>query len=280
MIFDNRICELGEGPFWHPERQRFFWFDILGRRLLTSGAEWTFADMVSAAGWVDGDQVMIASQRALSLFNLETGASEKVCDLEADNPLTRSNDGRADPHGGFWIGTMGLQAQGGAGAIYRYYRGELRQLYGQITVSNAICFAPDGGTAYFADTESSTIMRVALAGADGWPVGAPEICVDLRAEMLRPDGCIVDTEGRLWNAQWGAGRVACYRPDGSFLDAVELPAPRTTCPAAGGAGLDQMIVTSASTGLTPAELAAAPDSGKTFLVTPGFTGQAEHRVIL
>ena len=57
--------------------------------------------------------------------------------LEADRPGTRSNDGRADPHGGFWIGTMSKTAAEGEGAIYRYYRGEVRRLHPGITIPNS-----------------------------------------------------------------------------------------------------------------------------------------------
>ncbi len=127
MIHDDRPCELGEGPLWHPERNQLFWFDILSQRLLTRTAEgplaWAFPHRVSAAGWVDRDRLLIASEVALSLFDLATGQATPVVSLEADTPATRSNDGRADPQGGFWIGTMGKRAEPGAGAIYRFYRG-------------------------------------------------------------------------------------------------------------------------------------------------------------
>ena len=177
-LHDTRQCLLGEGPLWHPERGQFFWFDILGQRLLSQqdGAplEWQFDEVVSAAGWINRDTLLIASETALFTFNLETGARETLTPLEADNPTTRSNDGRADPAGGFWIGTMGKSAEPGAGAIYRFYRGELRQLFPDITIPNSICFAPDGSTAYFADTLTGLIKRAPL-DAQGWPSAAPEI---------------------------------------------------------------------------------------------------------
>ena len=138
-IFDATACELGEGPFWHPERQQFFWCDILGRKLLTRTSNktqcWNFPGHVSALGWTDNDHLLIASETALHLFDLTTGQTEEIAPLEADNPATRSNDGRADPQGGFWIGTMGKRAEANAGAIYRYYRGEVRTLYPDITIS-------------------------------------------------------------------------------------------------------------------------------------------------
>ena len=109
-VFDIRRCELGEGPLWHPERKQLYWFDIPGKRLLTQNddgpQEWHFPGCVSAAGWIDRDTLMIASETALFRFNLETGSKRDIVALESDNPVTRSNDGRADPFGGFWIGTM------------------------------------------------------------------------------------------------------------------------------------------------------------------------------
>ncbi|MBL4805780.1 MAG: SMP-30/gluconolactonase/LRE family protein, partial [Rhodobacteraceae bacterium] len=162
-IFDDRICQLGEGPLWHPTRKQFFWFDILGKRLMTQingePHHWQFDEHVSAAGWVDDDTLLIASETSLFKFNLETAESEFVVPLEVDNPATRSNDGRADPWGGFWIGTMGLEGEADAGAIYRYYQGEIRKIITPITISNSICFAPDQDVAYFADTKDKQIMK-------------------------------------------------------------------------------------------------------------------------
>ena len=284
MIFDDRICTLGEGPLWHPERGQLFWFDILNRKLMTRDAdaqgEWSFGERVSAAGWVSRDELLIASEKELFLFDLASGRREAICPLEADNPVTRSNDGRADPWGGFWIGTMGLNAEPRAGAIYRYYRGELRLLYPEITISNAICFAPDGGHAYFTDTPTQIVMRAPLAEADGWPAGTPEPVLDLRTDDRRPDGAVTDAEGHLWIAEWGSARVACYSPEGVFLHAVEVEATQTSCPAFGGAGLATLYCTSAAVGLSAEAKAARPATGMTFAVEGAGTGRAEPRVLL
>ncbi len=275
MIYDHTICKLGEGPLWHPERAELFWFDILGKKLHRKGQSWDFPDHPSAAGWIDRETLLIATQTAFKRFDIETGAVEVLAPLEADNPVTRSNDGRADPMGGLWIGTMGLNAEKDAGAIYRFYKGELRQLFAPITISNAICFAPDGTTAYFCDTVDKTILRVRL-DAQGWPKGEPELHIDMRGTGFGPDGAVVDAAGNLWNAQWGASRVACYGPDGRFLHAVSFPATQTSCPAFGGPDLTTLFCTSAAVGLSDDN----PDQGKTFATLTGFRGQAEHRILL
>ncbi len=278
QIFDPTPCQLGEGPLWHPTRNSLIWFDILGRRMYERAGDkvrhWQFDAYVSAAGWVDDTTVILASQTALSRFDLSSGQSDVLVPLEADKPVTRSNDGRADPYGGFWIGTMGIDGEADAGAIYRFYRGELRQLFAPITISNSISFAPDGGQAYLADTPTQQIMRVAL-DSDGWPLGDPEVWIDLRAEDLYPDGSEVDSAGNLWNAQWGAGRVACYGADGQFLRAVSVPTDQTTCPAFGGPDLKTLIATTAAV-----DLDDDPDAGKTFAVEVEIAGQAAHRVLL
>lgn len=273
MIFDSTQCQLGEGPLWHPLRKQLFWFDILGHRLHTKGQQWQFDTFVSAAGWVDENTLMVASARALHRFDIDTGAHHEICRLEADNTTTRSNDGRADPQGGFWIGTMGINADKDAGAIYRYYKGELRQLFGAITVSNAICFAPDGNTAYFADTPKQQIMQVGL-DADGWPSSDPTCHIDLTGTEFRPDGAVVDVDGNLWSAQWGAGRIAGYAPDGTFIESFNFPADQTSCPAFGGDNFTTLFCTSAAVGLQ------GPDQGKTFATLTRHTGQAEHQVFL
>lgn len=280
MIFDDRRCELGEGPLWHPLREQLFWFDILGRSLLsrdeTGPRQWQFPQMVSAAGWISRDVLLIAGETGLFRFDLTSGTSEPLAALEADNLQTRSNDGRADPQGGFWIGTMGKKAETGAGAIYRYFRGELRKLFPSISIPNSMCFTPDGRTAQFADSPTRRVMRVSL-DAQGWPVGEPQVFLQLAPNGPEPDGAVMDVDGVTWLAEWGAARVAAYAPDGSYLHSVPFDAPHTSCPAFGGTTL---YCTSALQGMDDAARSVKPHAGKTFMAKSIAQGQMEHQVIL
>ena len=275
MIFDPTPCVLGEGPLWHPAREQLFWFDILSHRMHTKGQHWDFPGHVSAAGWVDYDKLLVASDIALNRFDIASGDTQKIMDLEGDLAGTRSNDGRADPQGGFWIGTMGLGAEPDMGSIWRYHRGELRRLYAGIQISNSICFAPDGQTAYFADTARQLIMRTAV-DRDGWPKGDPQVHIDLTGTPYHPDGAVVDAAGNLFSAQWGTGRVAVYDPAGSFVEAFAFPATQVSCPAFGGTDLNTLYVTSARQGIGRPD----PAQGATFMIQIGYTGQREHRVEL
>lgn len=281
MIFDSRPCELGEGPLWHPQRGQLFWFDILNSKLLsqdgTGPREWAFPEIVSAAGWIGRDELLIASESGLLRFHLASGAREAL--VIAGSSDTRSNDGRADRQGGYWFGTMGKRAEKGAGAIWRWYRGELRQLFPSLTIPNAICFTPDGAAAHFTDTVTGKVMKVALDAA-GWPKAAPEIWLDLSGEGLNPDGAVIAADGTFWNAQWGAGRIAAYAPDGSFLRAIQVPgAPHTSCPAFGGADMKTLFITTALEHMDAESRAAHPASGQVFAFKDVAKGIPEPQVL-
>ena len=257
-IYDARVCQLGEGPLWHPIREQLFWFDIPGRKLLSRKGdrplEWMFDEMVSAAGWISRSDLLIASESSLSRFNVDTGVRATLC-------------------------TMGKKVQPGAGAIYRYFRGELRRLFAGVTIPNSICFAPSGALAYFSDTETQTVMQVELA-ADGWPASPPRVFLDLTRESLHPDGAVVDARGNFWVAQWGKARVACYDAGGRFVCAVPVGGSQSSCPAFGGVGMTTLFCTTAAIGLADTQRAETPDAGKLFCAETQCKGQYEHQVIL
>ena len=277
-------CDLGEGPLWHPKLKSLFWFDINAFKMFNWKDDklktWDFSEPVSAAGWIDEDSLIIASASALIKLSLSSDTRKVLVDLEADIPHTRSNDGRADPWGGFWIGTMGLHAEKGAGAIYRFYKGELKKLHKKITIPNSICFSPEKNFVYFADTRKEKIWRQDLDQLNGWPMNKPIVFIDFKAQGIHPDGSVCDSEGFLWNAQYGASRLARYSPEGE-LDRVEnFPVSQVTCPAFGGEYFDTIFVTSACQGLKEADLKVEPLAGKVFHFESDVVGLAEYQVEL
>ena len=276
-IFDERNCGLGEGPFWHPIKQQLFWFDIHAYKLYSRSGdktfEWDLGEHASAAGWVDRDTLLVATETGLYRYGLTDYSKMLVVELEADTPQNRANDGRADPHGGFWIGTMGKMVEENAGALYRYYRGELRKLLQPMTTPNAICFARSGELAYFTDSQAGVIMQQNL-DSEGWPKGEPRAFLDLGKTGVIPDGAVVDATGNIWVAQWDAGRVACFTPEGVNVENIDLPVKNTTCPAFGGSGYSTIFITSA---WGPRK---GKDDCKTFSIEVDAVGLPECRVDL
>lgn len=194
-LYDENVCQLGEGILWHPERNQAFWFDITSKqmrsRIGTEALVWQFDEQISAAGWIDSSAMLVASETALNQVHLDSEKSRIIVPLEADNPRTRSNDGRADPWGGYWISTMGKLAEEGMGSIYRFYRGKLTKIYTGLTIPNSICFSMHKRFIFFSDTPSSLIMRQGL-DSQGWPQGKAEVFIDMSSKRLQPDGAIID----------------------------------------------------------------------------------------
>lgn len=280
-IYDERVCELGEGPIWSPDHGRYFWADILGRRLLWRGpagaGERRLDRMASAFGLTTRPgRLLLATETGLALLDPDAPEEpEPLAAIEADRPETRSNDGRADRQGGFWIGTMGKRAEPGAGSIYRHFKGETRRIVEGLAIPNAICFSPDGRLAHYADSRARLVWSQPL-DAEGWPQGERRVFLDLRAEGLNPDGAVIDSEGGFCCAKWGAGKVMRYGPDGTRTHELAVGALHCSCPAFGGEDLAEMLVTSALEGLESPDAA----QGLAYLLRPGLKGLPEPRVIL
>lgn len=285
-VFSDTPCELGEGPSFDGRTNALFWFDILGKTLLEQrepGGETrvhALPFMASAIAAVDGDRQLIAAEDGLYLRDRKTGALTLHTPLEADNALTRSNDGRVHPCGALWIGTMALDEAAGKGAIYWFFRGELRRLYEGVGIPNSICFSPDGATAYFADSAARKLWCVACDPLTGLPQREPALFVDGTLADGFIDGSVVDAAGVLWNARWGGSRLDAYAPDGKFLRSVALPALQTSCPAFTGADASRLVVTSARKGMDAGARAADPLGGQTFLVDLPVKGRVEPDLVL
>ncbi|MDR3470905.1 MAG: SMP-30/gluconolactonase/LRE family protein [Devosia sp.] len=285
LFIDSR-CRLGEGPFWHHLRQQFFCFDILEMTLFATDAEgsivgkWTFDRFPSAAGIIDKDTLLVAQAGSLLQLDLTTGAKTHLIDLEPDLPGNRSNDGRVNPAGGLWVGTMAQDEVAYSGSVYQYRGGVLKKLFGDIRIPNSTCFSPDGTIAYFTDTPNKIIMQREINPATGEPVGFWTVFADTAALPGAPDGSVVDAEGYLWNARWGGNRVIRFAPDGTVDREVLLPVSQVTCPAFGGPDLTTLYISSASKTLSPEALAREPHAGSVFALELDVAGQQESLIKL
>lgn len=235
-VFSDYICQLGEGPSYDPAKDALFWFDIVNGKLLEKplGGVLKVHDlglMASAIAIIDDARQLIATEKGLFVRDVATGKLTLHTPIEADNPLTRSNDSRVHPCGALWTGTMGKDEEKGAGSIYWFFKGELRRLFSDITVSNSICFSGDGAIAYYTDTATGLLMRVACDPATGLPTGEPKVFVDHRSSKGYVDGSVVDGDGVLWNAIWGGKAVKAYSPDGTLLREIAMPVTQPSCPA-------------------------------------------------
>jgi sugar lactone lactonase len=285
-ILDARRCRLGEGPSYEAESDALFWFDILDKKLLEHSFKTGQSKvhdlpfMASAIFSVDADRQLILSEQGLHLRDRASGALSLHVAVEAGNKITRSNDARAHACGAVWFGTMGIDEEAGAGSIYHFFKGKVRVLFPNITIPNSICFSPDGAAAYFVDTPTHQLMRVAIDPKTALPTGGPLLFYAHKGEGWI-DGSVCDADGNVWNARWGAGEVACLSPDGRETSKFAVPSsPQTSCPAVVSQNADRMIVTSAYKLMSDSALEAAPDAGKTFIADLRVNGRHEPKVLI
>lgn len=279
-LFVDSRCELGEGPFWHPLLERLFWFDILNQTMLSAGTDGhivdriTFKDTVSAGAVIDKDSLAIAQSGALLRYDFATDSTSVIAEIDGDVPTNRTNDSRVDRSGGFWIGTMGRKAEAGVGGVYQYRAGQTTKVIENIRIPNSICFSPDGRTVYFTDS-GKMIIKCPTDPATGLPIGPWEDFFTMEGPG-GADGSVVDSEGYLWNARWGGGKVIRISPDGKLDKVVEVPGvSQVSCPAFGGRDLKTLYITTAREHMTPEEIEREPHAGSVFAVELDVPGIAE-----
>ena len=283
-VVQDAMALTGESPLWDPVRNTLWWIDIQGQRLLGHGETGDIRiplpqmpGLVALAA--DGDLV-VGLEDGLWLLSPQTRRIRRLAEVEADDGRTRLNDGKPDPDGRLWFGTMDKTGQGGRfGSFYRRDAGgRIVTIRHPVSVPNAIVAAPDGRTLYFADTPTQEILAFPLDRGTG-ELGKPAVFARYGAAE-RPDGACVDAEGGLWVAVVGGWRIDRFYPDGSLDRSFSLPVSRPTMPMFGGRDLDRLFVTSQRRFLDGDELLRQPAAGALLSARVGFTGLPANRLVI
>lgn len=260
---------LGEGPIWDAREALLCWLDIKGGKLFrySPATEETEAFnvelMVTALAPRLGGGFIAAARDGFFRLFVDGGAvrGEPVMNPEADLPGNRFNDGKADPAGGFWAGTMDDREEKASGAWWRLApNGAATKLADGFMVTNGPAFDPDRGRVFLTDSAKQIIY---VADTDGACLGSRTPFLKFGSGEGYPDGMEVDSEGCLWVAFWDGACVRRFSRNGEKIAEIALPVSRPTSLAITKAGL---YVTSARIGLVAEALRAAPLSGGLFLI--------------
>jgi sugar lactone lactonase YvrE len=271
---------LGESPFWHTGEQALFYVDIVGRRLQRfdpkSGElrHWEFdSDLASIAPKVDGSLVM-AMRSGLWQFDPASGERTHLADPPYDPKQERFNDGKCDPQGRFWVGTVYEPKAPALASLSCWARGTLTRELGGVTTLNGLAWSPNGRTMHWSDTRVATIFAADFDPATGtmsrqrvfakFPAKADG--QDLDTYGGRPDGAAVDAEGCYWAAMFEGQRVVRLSPEGELLREIVLPARCPSMPCFGGADLKTLYITTSRENRPAAELIEQPYAGCVFAV--------------
>ncbi len=264
---------VGEGVTWDARTQHVWWTDIQKSKLYKlhfKSRNLIVYDLPERLGsfglTTDPDCLVCAFAGGFYLLWPASNERKLLASIEADIEGTRMNDGRLDPAGRFWAGTMvedPSKAAGAKGAIYSLEDGVVERRDGGFSISNGMAWNKAGTRMYFADSPQQTIWIYDFDGAAG-TIDNRQIFAKT-AKGAYPDGAIVDSNDNYWSAQWGSGAVVCYSPDGTVLDTLQTEAPQVACAAFGGPESNILFVTSATEDMSADTQARHPKSGHMFI---------------
>lgn len=276
-------ASLGECPVWSVDEQALYWIDIrapsLNRFDPSTGGNtvWPMPASIGCFGLRHSGGFVAALRDGCWLLDGNGKLERKVADAPYDPASHRFNDGRVDPRGRFWAGSMNERRDGATGKLYRLdAEFRLTAMIPGMTISNGLAFSPDGHTLYHADTPTRTISAWDFDVATG-DVANRRIFARFADEAERPDGAAVDREGCYWIAFYGAGKVARLSPRGERLAEYAVPAMCPTMCAFGGRDLKTLYVTTARQQRAAEELERLPQSGGLFAVRAGVPGLPEPK---
>ena len=270
-------CVLGEGPFWDA-RTRTLWFVDLGGDAVLSwsetqgGRRFPFRGAPSVVVPVEGSDDLVCVSRAGIERLCSDGEVRPIARWTGEPAGNRPNDGKCDPSGRLWVGTMDHAEQVYAGTLYRLDATEgLSPVVKAVGVSNGLGWSPSGDVFYYTDSLRRRIWRAAFDLASG-SLGPLEGFVDVEADAGAPDGLAVDSEGFVWSAHWDGWRITRYDPDGAIDRVIPFPGPRPTSLCFGGSDLRTLYATSARAGLSDAVLARTRQAGGLFAMESHVAG--------
>lgn len=276
---------LGEGLSWHAAQGRWWWTDIESALVHAwspgqdNAISYRLPDRAGSFAHTRSGRLLLGLAKRLCIASLpDTPAAQQLAvrtlaPVDPAEPRTRINDGRTDRHGFFVFGTLNeAPERRPIGSFYQFslQHGLRRLALPAVAIANSICFSLDGKTMYFTDTLTRSILQCDY-DAPSSRVANVRLFAQVDGDQAFPDGSVIDADGCLWNAQWGAARVVRYAPDGSVLRRIEVPVKNPTCPAFGGAAMNQLMVTTARQDMNPDEIARMPQAGSLFTLDAGDT---------
>jgi sugar lactone lactonase YvrE len=269
--------QLGEAPLWSSVEQALYWVDIDEPAIYRYDDEtgelrrFQVEIPVTALGLRASGGLVVATRDGFA-FLTPGSPLQMIADPESDRPDTRFNDGAVDPTGRFWAGTVSGDA---TASLYRLDRDlSVQRMDSGFTVSNGIGWSPDGRTLYFTDTLELVIHAYDFDPTSG-RVANRRVFASVPAGEGVPDGLAVDEEGFVWSVRCRGGRIVRYDPSGRVDRQIYLPVSCPTSCAFGGAGLDELFVTSSVSLVNEANRSGEPLAGDLFRLRPGVRGISE-----
>jgi sugar lactone lactonase YvrE len=276
LLLDTK-SDLGEGAIWHPKEKKLYWVDINQGFLHlfdpATGKNETIecGQKVSTVVPTTKGNALLALHDGIYRYNFADKKLEQIQpNPEKSTTNNRFNDGKCDPAGRFWVGTIGPN---NSAALYRMDAdNSIHIMKREVGTSNGIVWSLDKKKMYYIDSNTGKVVEYEYDNRTG-AISNPRDAIIIPGAMGGPDGSTIDSEGMIWVAHWGGSCVARWNPKtGELLCKVEIPAKHVTSCAFGGENLDILYITTARENLSEKDLQEYPLNGGLFFVKPGVKG--------
>lgn len=272
-------AELGEGALWHPHEHCLYWVDIMKSELHFYDPESRKGRSLSTKSYVgtvvpteEFGEAIVALQDGIYRIDTKTGTRTLIVN-PLPGPPVRFNDGKCDPSGRFWVGTLHMDGTRNQSQLFRLDAdGSLHEMLSDVSISNGIVWTADRKRMYYNDTPTLTVQVFDYNDETG-DISNRSIAFNIPGGHGYPDGMSIDAEGMLWIAMWGTGSINRYDPQsGALLHQVKVPASHTTSCAFGGPDLKTLYITTARAELSDEQLSEYPQSGDLFVAEVDVAG--------
>ena len=278
LEFDLK-AQLGEGAIWNYETQELYSIDIEGMKVHIYNPKTKTnrtIDTPSRIGTIvpiNSEKSIVALHDGIYILNTKTSDYTLLSDAEADIPSNRFNDGKCDPSGRFWVGSMDLNTKPYAANLYMIdAKGEATLKLDSISISNGIVWSADKKTMYYIDTPTQEIKAYDYDDATG-EISNQTVAVTVADSLGSPDGMTIDKEGMLWVGMWNGSSVIRFNPNtGEVISKIKVPAANVTSCAFGGKNLDTLFITTAALYMSEENQKKYPHAGGLFKAVPGVRG--------
>ena len=270
---------LGEGALWNHNTNTLYWIDIEGKTLNIYDPKTNKNRAIATPSRIgtvvpteDGN-TLVALEDGVYKLNTTTEEITRFADMSEPLKDRRLNDGKCDPAGRFWVGSMHMAQKAKEAKLYAVKNSEtVTVMVDSVTISNGIVWTSDKSTMYYIDTPTSEIKAYDYDNATG-NITNPRVAVKIPEDLGYPDGMATDAEDMVWVGMWNGNAVIRFNPKtGEVLQKIEVPAHNVTSCAFGGDNLETLYITSAKLDMTEEEEKAYPLSGSVFKVKPGVRG--------
>lgn len=269
-------ANVGEAPVWVARDQALYWVDNKGKKIfrLDEDGQCRAFDapfQICCIAPKQSGGFIAGTDRGFAEVDLDAGRFEVIGNPQEEPPGNRFNDGKTDPQGRFWSGTMDNDEEAASGSLYRLDP-DLRwnRMDSGYKVTNGPAFDPSRGRMYHNDSARQTIFAFDLS--DSGELSNKRVFAQFGEGDGYPDGMTVDSDGHLWVCFWDGWCLRRLSLDGEIMERIEMPVQRPTSCAFGGPDLDRLYVTSASRGIDEGSLQMQPCAGGLFLLETGARG--------